>query len=517
MASPHVTMQREISAAGHRERSGALDVEWADAHATFYFMFGHPSHLVFEAADGRRLDGSDALEALQDELPSEFRVAPWRRAMVTDDTLHCTTDDLMSIFQRRGHGASNGHHPESDPAPADVPTSAADPVLTEPPFGFDDFPLLPLGTVLWSDAAANVVNLDSVVPHLRDSLLVLEADTCQAAALIVGGAIVDAVWVTAGGGLLGNEAATALMSSAEGTLTAHRIEDPRLVSALPMLWRAPRVGAPLPSAWLHTDRFIAEVRASGWSCCLLVDSTDRGAALFDHGELVAVYTAEHRWPATSKAALRTLLHSPDALVRVIGQPGLNATTGELVAEPTEIVATQPGPDTAAPVPELIEDEVTQTPPAGAAQPASADDDIPAITPAAVAADDAASPAAHQAEDMISEDGLLSIGALLVDGSPEPTEMELVDARRAREFVAPRIEIDIDGLRGELTGIGVAWLGADDSAPVAGAIGAARPGVDDFVATIAAIAAMEIPGHEAAVVRAMAREMHFRAAEVLCGV
>lgn len=52
---------------------------------------------------------------------------------------------------------------------------------------------------------------------------------------------------------------------------------------------------------------------------------------------------------------------------------------------------------------------------------------------------------------------------------------------------------------------------------AAAIRAARPGVDDFVATIQAIASMDIPRHENAVIHAMAREMHFRAAEVLCGV
>jgi hypothetical protein len=84
-----------------------------------------------------------------------------------------------------------------------------------------------------------------------------------------------------------------------------------------------------------------------------------------------------------------------------------------------------------------------------------------------------------------------------------------------DFVAPRLDIDIDALRHGLNQIAVKWLGADDVAPVAAAIAAARPGVDDFVAAIAAIRAMEIPGRESPIVRAMAREMHYYATEVLC--
>jgi hypothetical protein len=84
-----------------------------------------------------------------------------------------------------------------------------------------------------------------------------------------------------------------------------------------------------------------------------------------------------------------------------------------------------------------------------------------------------------------------------------------------DFVAPRLDIDIDGLRDGLNQIAVKWLGADDVAPVAAAIAAARPGVDDFVAAIAAIRAMDIPGRESPIVRAMAREMHYYATEVLC--
>ena len=101
--------------------------------------------------------------------------------------------------------------------------------------------------------------------------------------------------------------------------------------------------------------------------------------------------------------------------------------------------------------------------------------------------------------------------------PEPTEMELVAAQEATEFIAPRIDVDIDALRIELTAIAVRWLGDDDSTQVADAIAVTRPGVDEFVSTIGAIGALDIPGRESAIVRAMSREMHYRAAEVLCGV
>jgi hypothetical protein len=87
---------------------------------------------------------------------------------------------------------------------------------------------------------------------------------------------------------------------------------------------------------------------------------------------------------------------------------------------------------------------------------------------------------------------------------------------ATDFVPVRVDIDIDVLRAALTDMAMLWLG-DDAAPVAEAIAAARPGVDDFVSTIAAIGRMEIRGHESPVIRAMSREMHYHAAEILCGV
>ena len=330
MATPsHITMLREISAAGDRERTGALDVEWEGARVTLFFMFGHPSHVVFENADGRNLVGEPALDAFVAELPTEFRVAPWRRAMVTDDTLHCSAEDLMGLFQRRKAVAeTNGPVAESPPLAVGPVAETFEPAAAPPaeppvppsasnqlPFRLSDFPLLPLATALWTDAAANVVNLEAAVPRLPDSLLVLAGPTCQGAALIAGGRVTDAVWVNASTGQVGELAAHALMTSLEGTLTAYRLDDLRLVAALPMLWRSPRLGSGLPAGWLHTDDVVAEVRTSGRSCGLVVESADPGVALFEAGELVAVYSASQQWPATSMTALRNLLHAPDARVK----------------------------------------------------------------------------------------------------------------------------------------------------------------------------------------------------------
>jgi hypothetical protein len=109
-------------------------------------------------------------------------------------------------------------------------------------------------------------------------------------------------------------------------------------------------------------------------------------------------------------------------------------------------------------------------------------------------------------------GPMVFGAPALPGTALP-----VSADPDTAFVPVRIDVDIDGLRSELTGIAMDWLGAADAVPVAEAIAATPPGVDDFVLTIASIREMEILGRANPVVRAMTREMHYYATEVLCGV
>jgi hypothetical protein len=477
--------------------------------------------------------------------------------------LQCSAEDLMGLFQRRSTEDPNGRAAAADadttvdlavvgppgaPAAIHLPAEPAAPI-SQLPVGLNGFPLLPLGQALWSDDIVNVVNLEAVVPHLPDSLLVLQGPTCQAAALISGGAIVDAIWVNGTGGLLGQDAARALIGSTEGTLTSHRVADPRLVTALPMLWRAPRIGAGLPSAWMNAFDVMAEVRDSRRSCGLVVDSADPGAALFESGELIAVYSAADRRPSTSTGTLRELLLSPGAVVTLISHPfedtadteaaGEVAEAEAVVAEPsteetpadtvtveeTDVQATAAETDAeAAAVAAEAEVEATATEtevPAGATetdvQPVESDPDVEAAAEdtgveETVAEDISVEPVAAKAP---TGPALFTIEA--DEDVVEPTEMEWVEAREAQEFVPARLDIDVDALRSELAVIAVAWLGADAAEPVLQAIAATRPGVDDFVSTIAAIAAMSIPGHENAVVRAMAREMHYRATEVLTGV
>jgi hypothetical protein len=118
-----------------------------------------------------------------------------------------------------------------------------------------------------------------------------------------------------------------------------------------------------------------------------------------------------------------------------------------------------------------------------------------------------------------------------DGGPQqdsvttPPSFELTGRARGdskmwigeiREFVPMRIDVDLDRLRAELIGVAVLWLGVDDAGPIVSAITTARPGVDEFVTAIASIERTTVPGHEPSFIRAMARDMHYRAAQTLCG-
>jgi hypothetical protein len=589
-------MLHEISAARDEHRSGALDVEWDGARASLFFVFGQPSHATFESFDGRDLSGAGALSALVEELPLDFRVAPWRRIMVTEDTLRCTVNDLLALFGGDADEpiivtapAGNGHSTNGGapaPALASAPAPPPPPVAPAPvvPFGIRDFPLLPLGPSLWSDAAANVVHLEVLVSRLPNSLIVLTGPTRRAAALVADGSIVDAVWVDGEAGLLGEDAAHALMSVGDGMVSGYCIDDLRLVAAIPMLWRGERLSGALPARWLDAEDTVAEVRGSGRSCALLVDGEEPGAALFHDGELVAVYTAQRRRPASTTTALRSLLHSPGARVTVVGctdvaegmelndesfhlfiaredtstaavtpaaedpstapapeamatphgdepdeavgaphrdEPPLFALSGAVDEPHAAVAAVEPGVELPAPAPDVaspVVDMFTLEPAslAGEAEPSVAEFETAEATPAPAAA----APAPVSPETVDTADLPVLIGdepSWTDEAASAPTTQVDATLLQPIEFVPARLDIDIDALRTELSDIAAVWLGADDATPVAAAIAAARPGVDDFVSAIAAIASMNIPGHEHAMVRAMAREMHFRAAEVLCGV
>ncbi|MFI5313601.1 MAG: hypothetical protein ACHQ06_05540 [Candidatus Dormibacteria bacterium] len=469
-----ITMLRELSAAGDRERTGALDVEWNGTRASLFFTFGQANHAELERADGRKLVGSDALSAIAEELPDDFRVAPWRRTKSAGDTLRCTTEELMFLF-RRDPATTAGRGPAkaktatkrkskaavraADAKPAVAPVQPAQPAASiaaaAAAFDLPELTPLPLGKALFSDAASSIQGIDRAVPQLPDCLIVLTAPHHRGAVLVAGGAIADAIWVDRTDRLVKAHAARAIFGARDGNVAAYSIDDPRLVTALSTLWHAPRLCAAVPGRTVNVDGFVAGAHAAGHTCALVVTaSADPGVALFTNGELVAVYTAGRPAPVTTKAALGRLLRAAGAQVTLLGVDS-DADAGPNVG--------------------------------GIAFPRLG--------------------AAHR-----------------VAAARQPAVFRLPDAGRTpdaegatTEFVPTRVDIDIDGLRAELIGIADAWLGKDDVAPVATAIRNARPGVDDFVAAIQAISSLDIPGHENAVVRAMAREMHFRAAEVLCGV
>jgi hypothetical protein len=348
---------------------------------------------------------------------------------------------------------SKASRPATEAPADDAAGDAEQPVVESAPFRLPGFPLLPLGKALFADQASSIEGLDRAVPHLPDCLIVLDAPHARGAVLVAGGSVADAVWVDGSAGLLDGDAAVAVFGASHGRVAAHAIDDPRLVAAVPILWRAPRRWASVPGRSVTVDSLVAGVRSAGSSCALLVaGSDDPGVALFNAGELVAVYTESKPAPVTSKAALGRLLKASGAqvtLLRIDGDASapleIGGTTFPLLGEDAASL-------------EEVETAVAETPPAPGGE-----------------------------------------------------------AVAFAEFVPTRVEVDIDALRAELISIAHVWLGKDDAAVVAVAINNARPGVDDFVAAIQEIASLEIPGHENAVMRAMAREMHFRAAEVLCGV
>ncbi|MDQ2960124.1 MAG: DUF4388 domain-containing protein, partial [Candidatus Dormibacteraeota bacterium] len=298
----HTKLLDEIAATRDSQRSGAIDVDWNGSRGSIYFVFGQPSHATFAPEGGGELAGNEALERLLLEVPGDAAVGSWRRVMIPEESLRISIDDLYRRFTRRNGAAA-------------APDAAAPPTPVVP-FRLDGFPILPQGTSLWSDAAANVVHLDMLAPRLPDSLIVLTAPESRAVAVVSHGVIVDAVWVSHSLGLLGDDAARALMNTGEGTVSGYALDDDRLLLSLPLLWRASRSITGIHAEWLDTDRMLADFRAQGRSCAILVDGAAEGVALVDAGALVATYTPHRRRPSSSPASLRSLLRTPGARVTI---------------------------------------------------------------------------------------------------------------------------------------------------------------------------------------------------------
>ncbi len=78
------------------------------------------------------------------------------------------------------------------------------------------------------------------------------------------------------------------------------------------------------------------------------------------------------------------------------------------------------------------------------------------------------------------------------------------------------DIDTQAIKADLIQIGVRWLGQDSAGEIIAMIEATGSDVDDFVGTIDRIRNATVPGYDPSVIRSMAREMHYYAAEALCG-
>ncbi|MGI8847109.1 MAG: DUF4388 domain-containing protein [Candidatus Dormibacteria bacterium] len=574
-APPLVKLLRQLSSARYDYRSGALDITWDEGKASLYLVFGQPNHATFADGDGHQLEGQEALNALVAQLPQRFSVSPWRSVVIRTESLHCTLEELMEPFAQPAGGASKKAPPVPSPEIGGIATVPPAPpsaiggieantgATADPDFGVQDFPLLPLGQSLWSDAAASVVHLDVLVPKLPDTLIVLTGPRLRAAAVVLGKQIIDAVWVDDRNHAIGESAITALMGAREGTVSGYRLEDPRLAEALTMLWRCPTQFRELRTRWLDADGFISELHRERRDGAVLVAGSTHGVGLFMGGDLIAVYTDTERQPSSDLDRLRDLIRQgdgtltirqragdrgqvpdvpeasyhafvdADAEVAAAETPDAGVTTEPAAAEMEIAEAVEPGP-IAGEEHEETSDATAQgdgwiaasnghadgPSVAAESQPLQPDREMP-DEPAAPEPEPEPAPASNALfswaapPDAPSGEATTSSAPIFFGEEAAPmSALQPVDETAAEP--ADVGATDYEGVKADLIQIGVLWLGNDDVAPVADIIRRTRPRVDEVVASIERIKALTISGHDTSVIRAMAREMHYLAAEQLCG-
>ena len=300
-AAPHVKLLRQLASAKDDYLSGAFDISWDGAKATLYLVFGRPSHAVFETGQ-EQIEGEAAIDALLAALPRAFVVSDWRRAMSPQETLSITIDELAGPFVRLA--GSYADDPVSDESPEWW--SAGDD-LPDMAFGLADFPLLPGGRPLWTEASPEEVNLADRLAGLPPSILILTGAKLRAAAVVSGGDLIDAVWIDADDQARGESAGMAILGATKGSLAGYALDDPRVAEALTMLWRIPLAVSGVDLSWLDPASMLAAFRADGLDRVLVIDAPVRGIALFSRGGLVAVYSETQRSAVASPERLRSLL------------------------------------------------------------------------------------------------------------------------------------------------------------------------------------------------------------------
>lgn len=559
-AAPFVKLLRQLSGARDDYRTGAFDITWEGGKASLFFVFGQPNHAVLDTGEGRHLEGQEALAGLVGDLPRQFQISPWRKEVVRTETLQCSLDDLMEPFAQLAGSASPAPPASDGAAPA---ATASGP---EVDFGLEDFPLLPLGTTLWADAAASVVHLDVLVPSLPDALVVLTGSHLRAAGIVSHQRMVDAVWVDDETRCSGEQAIMNMMAAGQGTISGYRLETTGFTEALPMLWRHPVAHRALPLAWIDPSGFTEDLENRRRDVAIIVTGPEtHGVALWVDGALLAVYSERERQPTASRERLLDLLRTPGARL-TLRQPADGERPGNLpetsfhafvapvmagtAAEPdgsTALAASPPPLD----VPPAVEpgppdapgedgEEMAEsasgaagTEPLGAPTAVDAasragdapsrdgedeeEDDVPRWTSAASLSwtEDAVSSASPGSAETTPDEGA---GGAVRDDSGEPSAPSPpADEPRGWEAEDEAEGTDFDGVKKDLTQILTLWLGSESAAAASELIERTRPTVGDIMTTIDAIAALPLPGHEPSVIQAMAREMRFHAAEYLSGV
>lgn len=624
-----VKLLRQLSAAKDSYRSGAMDITWEEGKASLYLVFGQPNHAVLETDAGVHMEGQPALAELVMLLPSRFKIAPWRKEVVRNETLSCTIDELIAPFAELAGTKTDETYEQELQL-----TASRDPLYgeasSERRLGLDDFPLLPLGPSMWSDADAHVVHLDVLIPKLPPSIVVLSAPKLRAAAIIVRGSIIDAIWVEEDESVFGEGAGMALIGAKEGTLSGYRLASDSVAESLSMLWRTPLAYGAMQASWFNADAILAGLLAGQRSAVLeFTTVSDRAIAIFSLGQLVAAYSGKDRevhndpqrvkdyfaqggnisiyQTAAGKMAVPpvdSVVHrqveggslSTDELSAALGAPptvpdAANAAApGEgppsLLDEPAATTTDSPDLVAWAPVnqgdsapvapteenqenlpplgppPSLFDEQPLADPNAAAwmtaglnldpnyrgagtqqwdpSAPAATDtpphapsDDQPSDagsnpvdTPMATPPQDPVTPSAPSIMD--EEPAFVPLAPVAQSGwTPQVVGSETSGTANSISFAEDgddedpleeeaRLDLDIDAIKAELIQIGVRWLGSDSVQGIITIIQATPPTVDDFVQTIERIKNTEVPGYDPSVVRSMAREMHYYAAEALCG-
>ncbi|MFN2452493.1 MAG: hypothetical protein ABR541_09085 [Candidatus Dormibacteria bacterium] len=485
-AAPFVKLLRQLSDAQDDYRSGALDITWDGGRATLYVVFGQPNHAVYAADGSDEVEGPEAIAALLHHLPPKFKLSPWRNEVVRTESVQMTMTELIEPFaQLSGVATAEPVAPQAGEA-LNLDGAAEDEYGV--PFGLRDFPLLPVGESLWADGSAAIVHLDQLLPQLPDCLVVLTGARLRAAAVVVRGSIVDAVWVDDEDRASGESAAMALIGAREGRISGYRMDDPTIAEALTLLWRCPVAYDGLPLEWLEPRRFLAHLAELPGDRVVSVNSSRGfGVGLYFGGRFVAAYTDQRRVPSDDPAVLAALFDAEEGTVSVQQRAG-NQPVGGMADEHLFHMQVDSAPAVA---------PAEQGPPAWlvAAEASGALQELATsapVVPVAVAADawDAGPDAGPDpGDDPDLEDGLQ-------DGA--------------------RLELDFEGIKAALVEIGVRWLGPEDVAPVAAVVRRARHRVADIIAAVETVKTIPVPGREPGDVQGMAKEMHWYAAEALCG-